>query len=199
MKIRAVFFDLGGVVIRTDYQAPREHLAERLNTTYEDLYRIVFDSESSRRASVGELTTEAHWELVTRRLGRPVSEAKSIHEEFFAGDILDMELVDFIRSLRPRRKTGVISNAWPDSRQYLTDKKLIDAFDALIISSEVGLMKPDPRIYQLALDKLGVAAKEAVFVDDAAINVDAARALGMQGVLFREPRRALSDLKEILK
>ena len=199
MTVRAVFFDLGGVVIRTEYQAPREYLAERLNTTYEDLNRIVFESDTSRRASIGELTTEAHWEAVTRKVGRPASEAGIIRQEFFAGDIVDIELLDFIRSLRPRCKTGVISNAWPDLRQYLTEKKAVDAFDALVISAEVGIMKPEPKIYQMALEKLGVTAPEAAFVDDTPVNVDAARALGMQGVLFREPRRALSDLKEILK
>ncbi len=199
MTVRAIFFDLGGVLVRTEYQAPREHLAERLNTTYEDLNRIVFESESSRQASVGSLTTEAHWDAVTRRLGRPASEAKAIREEFFAGDVMDMELLAFIRSLRPRYKTGVISNAWPDLRQYLSDKKVDKAFDALIISAEVGMMKPDPKIYQLAMDAFGVAPREAAFVDDTPANVDAARALGMYAVLFREPRRALSDLKGILK
>ncbi len=199
MPVRAVFFDLGGVVVRTEYQAPREHLAERLNTTYEDLNRIVFESDSSRLASVGSLTTEAHWEAVTHRLGRPASEAKEIREEFFAGDVMDLSLLAFIRSLRPRYKTGVISNAWPDLRQYLIDKKVDDAFDALIISAEVGVMKPEPKIYNIALEKLGVAAQEAAFVDDTPVNVDAARALGMQGILFREPRRTLSDLREIMK
>lgn len=199
MTVRAIFFDLGGVVIRTEYQAPREHLAERLNTTYEDLNRIVFESESSRMASLGSISTEAHWESVTRRLGRPPSETKLIHEEFFAGDVMDLDLLAFIRSLRPRYKTGVISNAWPDLRQNLVEKKAEDAFDAVIVSAEVGVMKPEPRIYQIALEQLGVAPHEAVFVDDTAQNVDAARALGMQGILFREPRRALDDLKAILK
>ncbi|HEX8993140.1 MAG TPA: HAD family phosphatase [Anaerolineales bacterium] len=199
MTVRAIFFDLGGVVIRTEYQAPREHLAERLNTTYEDLNRIVFESESSRMASLGSISTEAHWESVTRRLGRPPSETKLIHEEFFAGDVMDLDLLAFIRSLRPRYKTGVISNAWPDLRQNLVEKKAEDAFDAVIVSAEVGVMKPEPRIYQIALEQLGVAPHEAVFVDDTPQNVDAARALGMQGILFREPRRALDDLKAILK
>ena len=199
MTVRAIFFDLGGVVVRTEYQAPREHLAERLNTTYEDLNRIVFESDSSRQASVGSITTEAHWDAVTRRLGRRPSETKTIREEFFAGDIVDLSLLAFIRSLRPRYKTGVISNAWPDLRQYLAEKKADDAFDALIISAEVGVMKPEPKIYQLALDQLGVKAREAAFVDDTPVNVDAARALGMQGILFKEPRRALTDLKGILK
>jgi epoxide hydrolase-like predicted phosphatase len=199
MTVRAVFFDLGGVVVRTEYQAPREYLAERLNTTYEDLSRIVFESDSSRRASIGGITTDAHWEAVTRRLGRPASEAKIIRKEFFAGDVLDMGLVGFIRSLRPRYKTGLISNAWPDMRDYLIEKRVVDAFDALVISAEVGIMKPEPEIYQIALDKLGLLANEAAFVDDTPPNVDAAKALGMHGILFKEPMRALRDLKEIMK
>ncbi len=199
MILRAIFFDLGGVVIRTEYQAPREHLAERLNTTYEDLNRIVFESESSRMASIGSITTEAHWDAVTRRLGRPPAEANELRDEFFAGDVLDLSLIAFIRSLRPRYKTGVISNAWPDLRSSLVQRKVDDAFDALIISAEVGVMKPEPKIFHIALEKLGVSAREAAFVDDTPVNVDAARALGMQGILFREPRRALSDLKGMLK
>ncbi len=199
MIVRAIFFDLGGVVVRTEYQAPREHLAERLNMTYEELCRIVFESDSSHKASIGMITTDAHWEAVTRRLGRPVSDARRIREEFFAGDVLDIGLVDFIRSLRPRYKTGVISNAWPDLRDYLVEKRVDDAFDALVISAEVGIMKPEFGIYQLALDKLGVSAREAAFVDDTPRNVEAATALGMHGILFKEPMRALSDLKEIMK
>ncbi len=199
MTVRAIFFDLGGVVVRTEYQAPREHLAERLNTTYEDLSRIVFESESSQQASIGLITTEAHWQAVARRLGRPVSEIKSLREEFFAGDVLDSSLLDFIRSLRPRFKTGVISNAWPDSRDYLVEHRAEDAFDVVVISAEVGVMKPEPRIYQIALDKLGVTANEAVFIDDTPANIEAARALGMRGILFKESTRVLSDLKEIMK
>ncbi len=76
MKVRAVFFDLGGVILRTEYQAPREHLAERLNTTYEDLDHIVFASETSRLASVGTLTTAQHWASVIARLGRPASRSR---------------------------------------------------------------------------------------------------------------------------
>ena len=199
MTVRAFFFDLGGVVVRTEYQAPREHLAERLNTTYEDLSRIVFESESSRQASIGLITTEAHWEAVAHRLGRPASEIKGLRDEFFGGDVLDSSLLEFIRALRPRFKTGVISNAWPDLRDYLIARKADDAFDTLVISAEVGVMKPDPRIYQIALDELGVAANQAVFLDDTPANIEAAASLGMRGILFRDPVKVLKELRELTK
>jgi epoxide hydrolase-like predicted phosphatase len=198
MAIRAVLFDLGGVIVRTEYQAPRERLAERLNTTYEDLNRIVFESDTSRKASIGAMTTDEHWAAVARRLGRPASESGTLRAEFFAGDVIDRELLGFIRSLRPAHKTGVISNAWPDMRNYLVENKFDDAFDALILSAEVSVMKPDPKIYHLALEQLKVDAQEAVFVDDTSPNVEAARTLGMQGIHFQSQEQTLNRLKELL-
>ncbi len=198
MKVRAVFFDLGGVILRTEYQAPREHLAVRLNTTYEDLDHIVFASETSRLASVGTLTTAQHWASVIARLGRPTDEASQIYEEFFAGDVVDRELLKFIRSLRPRRKTGLISNGWPDLREYISRQHFEDAFDTIVISAEVGLMKPARQIYDLALQQLDVTPAEAVFVDNSPANIEGAHEVGMHGILFETPAQARSQLAPLL-
>ena len=72
MTIRAVFFDLGGVILRTEYQAPRQQLAERLGLEYDDLDRIVFNSESGIQAATGTITSRQHWEAVMKRLKRPL-------------------------------------------------------------------------------------------------------------------------------
>lgn len=198
MTIRAVFFDLGGVILRTEYQAPRQHLADRLGLEYDDLDRLVFAGESSRRASVGEISTEEHWAEVTRQLKRPASERKAIREEFFAGDVLDHEIIDFIRALRPKYQTGLISNAWPDMREYIRKQNFDDAFDSMVISAEVGVMKPEAEIYQLALEQLGVKPNESVFVDDFMVNIKGCQVVGMTGVHFRNWEQTLSELKQIL-
>ncbi len=197
MAVRAVLFDVGGVIVRTEYQAPREHLAERLNMTYEDLVHLVFESETSRQASMGKITTEAHWAALAKRLSRPANETKALREEFFAGDILDRGLVDYIRSLRPRLKTGVVSNAWPDSREYLVRNHVDEVFDVLVISAEVGMMKPDPHIYELALQQLGVPAEETAFVDDTRVNVEAASRMGIRGILFENAKQMRTDLEAL--
>ena len=57
MSIKAVFFDLGGVIVRTEYQSPRQQLAERLGMEYDDLSRIVFDSETGIQATMGSITS----------------------------------------------------------------------------------------------------------------------------------------------
>ena len=199
MNLRAVFFDLGGVIVRTEFQAPREHLAERLGVDYEDLERLVFESETSRQASVGGLSMDEHWAAIARRLKRPPAEATAIREEFFAGDIVDRALLDFIRSLRPRLKTGLISNAWNDLRGYIERQKFEDAFDGLTISAEVGVTKPKAEIYLVALKQLEVSPSEALFVDDFAENVEGARAVGMSAIHFTDPEQAIQQVKELLK
>jgi putative hydrolase of the HAD superfamily len=198
MTVHAIFFDLGGVILRTEYQAPREHLAERLHMTYEDLSKIVFESESSRLASIGAISTEKHWEKVAARLGLPTSETASLRQEFFAGDVVDRQLLDFIRGLRPRHRTAIISNGWPDLRDYICQNGFDDAFDALVISAEAGVMKPEHRIFQIGLEKLNVTAAEAAFVDDTPVNVEAAIRLGMHGIVFESTDQTQREVKTLV-
>ena len=198
MTIRAVFFDLGGVILRTEFESPRQHLAERLNIEYQDLVRLVFESETSRLAFQGELTAEEHWAAVVKRLGRPPSELRLIREEFFAGDVLDRGLLTFIHSLRPTMKTGMISNAWDDLRAYLAREKITDAFDTIVISAEVGRAKPDPEIYRLALEQAQVEPHEALFVDDVQANIEGCERVGMRGILFRDPDMVIQEIKALI-
>jgi epoxide hydrolase-like predicted phosphatase len=198
MSIKAVFFDLGGVIVRTEFQAPRQQLADRLGMDYDDLNKVVFDSESSGRASLGEITPDEHWASVIQRLKRPASEVALIRDEFFAGDIVDRTLVETIRSLRGKYKTGLISNAWGDLRDFIVREKFDDAFDGLIISAEVGAMKPDPKIFRIALEQFGVSPSEAVFVDDFLVNIEGCEKVGMKGIHFKDPESAMQQLKELL-
>jgi len=198
MTIRAVFFDFGGVIVRTEYQAPRQHLAERLGMEYEDVVKLVFESPSNVRASIGEISDKEHWAEVTKRLRRPASETEAIREEFFAGDVVDREIVNYLRSLRSSHHVGLISNAWPDLRDYITSLKFEDAFHHMTISGEVGVMKPEARIYQIALEQAGVSPNEAVFVDDFYENIEGCQAVGMHGIHFRDPQTAMTELRNLL-
>jgi epoxide hydrolase-like predicted phosphatase len=198
MSIKAVFFDLGGVIVRTEFQAPRQQLAEKLGMEYDDLDRIVFDSDSGIRASMGEISSADHWASVIKRLKRPASELSLIRDEFFAGDIVDRTLLEYIRSLHGKYKTGLISNAWSDLRDFIAREKFGDAFDDMIISAEVGAMKPEPKIFQVALERFGVKPKEAVFVDDFYANIEGCEKVGMKGIHFRDAESTLEQLKKLL-
>lgn len=199
MSIRAVIFDIGGVIVRTEDHTPRNRLAERLGLTYDQLSAIVFNSRSAQLATRGKITTAEHWENVRGMLGLVPGEFPHVPEYFWGGDSVDEVLVDFLRSLRPKYKTALLSNAWDDLRGMIKDVwKIEDAFDKILISAEVGLVKPDPRIYQRITADLQVAPAEAIFVDDFQDNVIGAKEAGLQAIHFQSRQQALRDLSEIL-
>lgn len=199
MLLRAVIFDLGGVLVRTENRQPRAQLAARLRMSYDELSSLIFDSESARQATLGQLSTNAHWEAVLKALRLFEQEFGLARQDFWGGDVLDMELVDYIRGLRPRYKTALLSNAWDNLREVLEKHwGILDAFDQVIISAEVGLAKPEARIYQLAVERLGVAPGEAVFVDDWEENLTGAREAGLAVVHFRSRQQTLAELEQLL-
>ncbi len=198
MTLRAIYFDLGGVIVRTEFQAPRQHLAERFGREYDDLVKLVFDSETAIQATLGLITEDQHWAAVARRLHLPESEIQAVRDEFFAGDVIDLHLLDFMRGLRKHYKVGLISNAWSDLRPWIIENKFEDVFDAMIISAELRVAKPDPAIFRIALEKFGVAPAEAVFLDDFPANLAGARAVGMHAIHFTQPGQALAELNQIL-
>lgn len=194
--ITTVIFDLGGVLLRTEDREPRTKLARRLGMTYEELERQVY---GSREAMKGEISSEKHRKSVLRELGLPEDELKEFGDEFWGGDQMDAKLVEFIRSLRGDYTTALLSNAWDDLRPLLISYwKIADAFDHIFISAEMGLAKPDPRIYQAVEAELAKDPSELVFVDDFIQNIEAAREQGWHAVHFRSREGALAELAEYL-
>ena len=199
MSIEAVIWDLGGVLVRTADYAPRRALAQQYGLTLEEIEDLVFSGESGDRAQLGEISVEQHWENQRNRFGLSPAELQAFRDQFWGGDRLDADLVAYIRRLRQSYKTGLLSNAFSDLRRVVTDTwKFADAFNEMIISAEVGLVKPDPRIYHLALERLGVAPEAAVFIDDYSRNVEGARAVRINAIHFKDPRQARSDLESLL-
>lgn len=198
--IRAVVWDLGGVILRTMDWSLRSQWEDRLGLPRMQLTRLVFESDVSRRATIGQATDNNVWQSVADALNLDPSARDQLRRDYFARDQIDSTLMEFIRKLRSRVRVGMITNAWPDVRRYLENEfKIADAFDPLIVSAEVGLAKPDPRIYQLALERLGVQPAEAVFVDDFEDNVAGARWAGMQAVHFTSTLQAIAALRAILR
>ena len=199
MVIQAVIWDLGGVLLRTEDYAPRRALAERFGMTLGEIEDFVFSGESGERAQRGEISVEQHWDFQGTKLGLSPVELQGFREQFWKGDRLDTDLVNYIRNLRGSYKTGMLSNAFSDLRRVVTEVwNFADAFDEMIISAEVGLVKPDPRIYRLALDRLGVAPEAAVFIDDFLRNIEGARAVKMNAIHFSNPQQARSELDNLL-
>lgn len=199
MSIKAIIFDLGGVLLRTQDVGIRERLAERLYMDRRELEEFIYGGDSGDRAQRGEITVNEHWNTLRYQLGCTDDEFREILEQFFSADKLDGDLVDYVRRLHNKYKTALLSNAWDDLRQVIAEKwHFEDAFDHMIISGEVKMAKPDPRIFQFTLDTLKVAADEAVFVDDFQRNIEAARTVGMHAIRFRSVQQVQHDLELLL-
>lgn len=198
--IQAVVWDLGGVLVRTTDRQPRRAWERRLGLEQDSLDRMVFDSPVSRRATVGNAGVEDIWNDLAGRLGLSPEQTSDLRRDFWRGDQLDLALMEKIRQLRTEYKTGLITNAWKDIRSSIQDLwHLDDVFDAIVISAEVGLAKPDPAIYRMLLEQWSLPAQAAVFIDDFSENIDAARQLGMAAIHFKGPEQAIAELDALLE
>ena len=197
--MRAVIFDFGGVLVRMIDDRPRLKLAEQLAVPLSRLDYLVFFSETAQKASRGEISVSMHWEAVRDALGIHPDEMPSFLQQYWSADDVNWELLGYIKKLHPTYKVGLLSNAWDDLRQTMHTRWDIDGlFDELIISAEVGIVKPDPRIFHLALERLSVQPAESVFIDDILTNVEAARQEGLVAIHFQDTRQTLADLQVLL-
>lgn len=112
---------------------------------------------------------------------------------------LNVELTTYFASLRPRFRTGILSNSFVGAREReQAAYGFADLCDAVVYSHEEGVAKPDPAFFAVVCDRLGVGPAETVFLDDVAGHVDAARALGMTAIQFQDNARALRELRAVL-
>ena len=194
MSLKAVLFDFGGVLVRTRSQHLRTAWEQRLGLRPGEASELVFGGESGRAAQHGWVSDTGHWAYIQQRLGLDDATVAQFRRDFFAEDGIDTDLLAYIDRLRLRYRVGLLSNATDSARRYFTASGIAGHFDAITISGEEGVMKPDERIYRIALARLGVQPAEALFVDDFGENVIAARALGMAAVHFTDPKTACREL-----
>jgi HAD superfamily hydrolase (TIGR01509 family) len=197
--VRAVFWDLGGVILRTRDPGRRRAWEGRLGLAEGALAKLVFDGPSSVEAMLGRASADDVWASVGTALRLTPVDRDRLRADFFATDEIDGALMGFIRQIRSRTRVGLISNAWREVRVLMESTwHVADAFDPLVLSAEVGLAKPDERIFRLALERAEVQPPQAVFVDDLAENVEAALALGIQAVHFQTSSQAQGEIERLL-
>jgi epoxide hydrolase-like predicted phosphatase len=196
--IKAIVFDFGGVLVRTEDDSSRRQWEMRLGLGERDLDRLVFDSDIAIRATLGEVPDSAIWANVAKSLKLTADQVETLRRDFWAGEKLDPDLVALLASLRPNYQTAILSNAWFSGRETIARLYgLEQAVDIIFISAEEGLAKPDPRLYQLVAQRLGVRPSEVVLVDDFSANVEGARAAGWEAIHYRSGLDVRAELKRL--
>jgi len=149
-----------------------------------------------RDLETGSVETDEFERRFSAHLGIP-ERADGLIERLFAGLRPDEEMIGAVRSARSRGlRTGLISNSW--GRGIYDEDLIAELFDTVVISGEVSLHKPQPEIYELACERLGVEPAEAVFVDDLRENCTGAEEVGITAVLHRETADTIHELDRLL-
>jgi glucose-1-phosphatase len=196
--IKAVIFDVGGVLIRTTDPQPRRALEERFGLPVGGAEFLVFNSEMGRAAQMGQITSRDHWQWVAEQLTLEADALRQFQHEFFGGDQLDYELLAFIRKLHPTYRTAIISNYMDELAQQLSEvHRIADAFELIVVSSSEKIMKPDPVIFERTLERLNLEPQETIFVDDLPHNVEGARAVGMHAIHYTPGMDLVAELAKL--
>jgi epoxide hydrolase-like predicted phosphatase len=198
MAIKAIIFDMEGVLMINNEIDLSACWAKALNVPYDAVHDI-FYGEMNDKADLGVVSQADFDRYLITTLGLemdmlPVVQ-KVIDEECF----IDQVLVDRILELKQKYKIGLLSNYTEMMRDKIENEwKITHLFDDIIISYEVGLIKPDPEIFQLALTRLGVSAAQAVLIDDRIKNIDGAREFGLHAIHYQTREKALRDLEKLI-
>jgi putative hydrolase of the HAD superfamily len=201
-QIRAVIFDIGGVLERVadpDIELGAKWRA-RLGLDQAAFSAAMHLVDPERRAETGEMSEADYRERCAAEL-----DLSSVQADEFMADMwdwycgeLDDELMAFAASLRPGLRTAIISNSADGARREETGRYAFDQFfDPIIYSHEVGLAKPDPAIFELTCARMSLEPAQTIFVDDVPGHVAAARALGMHAIVHVSAQETIAAVKAL--
>ena len=197
--MKGLLVDFGGVLTTNVFQSFRafsereglhpDHVKEKFRSDPDALGLL-------RQLEKGDVTVEEFEPRFAEAIGVP--DSSGLVERLFRGIGPDDRMLDAVRAARAAGlPTGLISNSWGTGLQY--DPALMEElFDAVVISGDVGMHKPEPAIFELGASKVGLPAPECVFVDDLRENCEGAEAVGMTAILHRGADETLPRLEELL-
>lgn len=196
--VKCVISDLGKVILFFDNFIFFRHMAEHCPFSADDIAQLVQQHwEMIRAFDTGKIQPVDFYKKVVGVLDAKIEQKKffPIYNNVFS---TNKHVLGLMRRLKANNKMILLSNTDVERFGFIKKKfPEIFLFDDYVLSYEVGCMKPDPAIYRVALEKAGVPARECVFLDDLPENIDGARRLGMNGVLYGPQTDLESKLKQL--
>jgi putative hydrolase of the HAD superfamily len=197
MHYELVLSDLGGVVV--DFHADRIVLqvSQLVGKPFDEVQAAIYHEDLLLPLEIGKVSPKTYYEGLKSRLGFPWT-----YEQFVRSwnDIFseNAEVVQIMQRLRARHKIVALTNT---NQLHITHIKAafpsLSFFTDWVASCEVGVRKPEPEIYQLALARTGVRAERTVYIDDRPEMVEAGRAVGLRAIRFENSRQLEQDLQAI--
>lgn len=184
--IKAIIFDFYGVICSDSLV----DLVGKYQDT-DDAYTDIANAVNSGRISWGEFCRE-----VAGASGKTVEQVEDAYTKYS----INRELIAYIAELKLKYKVGLLTNAnHAHIGAILEDIGADTLFDEVVVSGDIGMVKPQPGIYQAMLTKLSLTGDESVFIDDAARNLDGADGEGMATVLYTDFAQMRKELEVLLQ
>jgi len=199
MGIRAVVFDIGGVLEITPDLGVRRQWEDRLGLPAGGLNERMY--EPFKAGTIGTITLDDVHRALSDRLGLDLAQLGEFMADLWREYLgtPNTELIEYARRLRPRYRTGIISNSFVGAREReRAAYGFEDLVDEIVYSHEAGMTKPDPRIYALACGRLGVRPEEIVFLDDSEPCVAGAIQAGMHALRYDTNAQAIAQIDRLL-
>lgn len=189
--IKAVIFDCFGVLITDALSVIVNEVRQRDPEGAEDIRGLVHASNK------GLIDPNESNRQIAQILGLDYDKYQ---QQIRDGEIKDEKLMEYILELKKSYKTGLLSNISKSGiHKRFTDEELQAHFDAVVVSGDIGYAKPEPEAYEIVAERLGLRREECVFTDDKLEFCEAARAVGMQAILYENLEQFRADLEKTLK
>ena len=195
--IATVIFDLGNVLLPFDWGQARKRMSTATGCSRREVEDYFVKTPFLGQLEIGQLTAQQFFEIVARdlRFRGSRTEFDEILSNIFT---IDDAMIRLTQALKGVYRRFILSNTIPQHIEYVFAKyPVLRDFDGHILSYEVGLMKPDRRIYERTVQQFGIVAERAVFIDDLPANIAGAQAIGLPAIQhksFIKTRRELTRL-----
>jgi len=204
LKVRGLIFDLGGVAVEWSNSVTYDYIEQKYGIPSAEFRR---EAEKGMPRVQTREETEEYWMRETFQRFGPVPEgAGEVWGTTFEAAHYNEEMIKLVKRLRQRGyRIAALSNLEPSRARWLRRHGIDDLFDVVVFSCEVGERKPDLKVgkpsdlavYRLTLSRLGLEAKECIFIDDNVNCVAAAESMGLKSILFKNAAQVEADLREM--
>jgi glucose-1-phosphatase len=197
-EIKVLLFDLGRVLVDFDHLRAAQRIAAFCSKTPDQIYDLFFESGVTAAFEAGKITPEDFYLQVKQMLDLKLSYGsfEPIWNDIFFLSAKNRSVFSLANSLRTHYKTALLSNINILHYEYLKKNfPIFGAFDRIFLSFQLGLIKPDKKIYNLVIQELGVSPEEIFYTDDRPELVESAKSLGISGCVFTNFGQLISDLQ----
>ncbi len=192
--IKAIIFDVGGTYLEGSFVnfVNKAYKVFGINDSFNVDREVCFDSDFNKGITTGE-------ECFRKFFSVPISDEqmKEIKDIWTTTWVATDEMLELVENLKKSYKLAILSNADLLNAKKFSDNGWYSYFDHLILSHEVGIIKPDKRIYKIALDKINMNAENCLFIDDQENALKPAREMGMKTILFKSTEQLKKEFDKI--